>query len=154
MALERHGVLERVPGARGLRMAGARGAPAWHRVPLIGRVAAGVPLLAVEDVQDVVDVPAGLFRHIPDVLLRVEGESMVGAGILDGDLIAVRVVPIAESGAIVVARLHDEITVKRLRRRGRRTELLAENPRFETIVVSHDTDFAIEGVVVGVLRQY
>ena len=154
VALERHGAIERLPGARGLRVKSERPLDVSRRVPIIGRVAAGQPLLAVEDVEDVIAVPSSLFVREPDVLLRVQGYILAGAGILDRDLIAVRLTSTAESGDIVVARLDEEITVKRLRRRGRRTELVAENAQFATIVVADDADFAIEGVVLGVLRRF
>lgn len=155
VALERRGALRRLPGSRGL--APARRAPAPvqpHPVPVVGRVAAGAPLLAVEDPSDVISVPDGLFRTVPDVLLRVEGDSMVGAGIFDRDLVAVALRRDADSGEIVVARLDEEITVKRLRRRGAAIELVAENPAYPSIAVGTARDFAIEGVVLGVIRRY
>lgn len=153
VALERLGVLRRLPGARGLAVARQDPAPPPDRVPVIGRVAAGRPLLAVEDAADDLLVPEGLFRECPDLMLRVEGDSMIGAGILDGDLIAIVLRKTAEPGQLVVARLDDEITVKRLRRRGQRIVLEAENPSFAPIVVTSDRDFSIEGIVVGVLRR-
>lgn len=155
VALERHGALRRLPGSRGL--AAARRAPApvqLHPVPVVGRVAAGAPLLAVEDPSDVMSVPDGLFRTVPDVLLRVEGDSMVGAGIFDRDLVAVALRRDADAGEIVVARLDEAITVKRLRRRGAAIELVAENPAYPPIDVGTGRDFAIEGVVLGVIRRY
>lgn len=155
VALERHGALRRLPGSRGL--APVRRAPAAasvHPIPVIGRVAAGRPVLAVEDASEVVSVADGLFRTLPDVLLRVEGDSMIGAGIFDRDLIAVELRASAESGEIVVARLGDEITVKRLRRRGPRIELIAENPAYPPVEVAAGQEFGIEGVVLGVIRRY
>jgi repressor LexA len=154
VALERHGALRRLPGARGLAPArAATPAPRIHTVPVLGRVAAGVPLLAVEDASEAVAVPEGLFRSVPDVLLRVAGDSMIGAGILDGDLVAIALRPDAESGDIVVARLDDEITLKRLRRRAGAVELWAENPAFAPIRMDPTREFAIEGVVLGVVRR-
>ena len=154
VALERHGALRRLPGSRGLVPAGRTDPVVVHAIPVVGRVAAGLPVLAVEDPGDAVVLPDGLFGARPDVLLRVQGDSMIGAGMLDGDLVAVRRASDAQSGEIVVARLDDEITVKRLRRRGDAVELVAENPAYAPIVVTHDRDFAIEGIVLGVVRRY
>lgn len=154
VALERHGALRRVPGARGLLpIRSSLRAARTHEVPVLGRVAAGVPLLAVEDATDAVPVVEGQFRQVPDLLLRVAGDSMVGAGILDGDLVAIVLRATADSGEIVVARVNDEITVKRLRRSGRVVDLVAENPAYPPMRITGDCEFAIEGVVVGVLRR-
>ncbi len=123
-------------------------------LPLVGRVAAGQPILAQEHVENTFTVEAGLFQRKPDYLLRVRGLSMRDAGILDGDLLAVHKTTEARSGQIVVARLGDEVTVKRLHRSGGRVELLPENPQFQPIVVTAEVgDFAIEGVAVGLIRQ-
>lgn len=121
-------------------------------MPVIGRVAAGSPLLAVENREDAIQVDPGLFRPRPDYALRVTGDSMINAGINDGDLLVVHRTPEARSGQIVVARINDEVTVKRLLRRGRGIRLKAENPRYEDIQVGSGDDFAIEGLGVGVIR--
>lgn len=121
-------------------------------VPLIGRVAAGHPILAAEHVERQVPVAAHLFESSPDYLLRVRGSSMRGAGILDGDLLAVRSTREARHGQIVVARLGDDVTVKRLEHRTGRIRLLPENPDFEPIEVGAGDDFAVEGIAVGLIR--
>jgi repressor LexA len=121
-------------------------------VPLIGRVAAGSPILAAEHVEREVGIEPSLFAQTPDYLLRVKGLSMRDAGILDGDLLAVKKSQEARNGQIVVARLGDEVTVKRLSRSGRYIELLPENPDFQPIVVGSDDDFSLEGIAVGLIR--
>lgn len=121
-------------------------------LPLVGRVAAGNPILAAEHVEREVGVDPGLFAQQPDFLLKVQGLSMRDAGILDGDLLAVRKAPEARQGQIIVARLGDEVTVKRLHRAGGRIQLLPENPDFAPIDVLPDDDFAIEGIAVGLIR--
>jgi repressor LexA len=146
--LAKKGALELVPGtSRGIRLAGGGG------LPLVGRVAAGSPLLAQEHIERHVQVEAALFAPRADYLLRVRGMSMKGIGILDGDLLAVHKTAEARNGQVVVARIGDEVTVKRLDRRGGSVRLLPENPEFEPIVVDATHDgFAIEGVAVGVIR--
>ena len=148
-ALERKGVLEILDGtARGLRLTEALG------LPLVGRVAAGSQMLAEEHIVGRYSVDPNLFRPRADYLLKVRGMSMRDAGILDGDLLAVHKTVEARSGQIVVARLQDEVTVKRLRRRGATVELLPENPDFKPIVIdSRETPLAIEGIAVGVIRN-
>jgi repressor LexA len=124
-------------------------------LPLVGRVAAGSPVLAQENVEGEYRVDPALFSHKPDYLLRVEGMSMQDAGILDGDLLAVHRTPEAHNGQIVVARIDDEVTVKRFRRRGRahHVQLLPENPDFEPIEIDISRqELAIEGLGVGVIR--
>jgi len=147
--LERKGALELTPGAsRGIRLAEGLG------LPLIGRVAAGSPILAEEHVERRCQVDPTLFQPRADYLLKVRGMSMRDAGILDGDLLAVHRTREARSGQIVVARVHDEVTVKRLRRRGSIAELLPENPEFKPIVLDlHHDELAIEGIGVGVIRR-
>ena len=147
-ALERKGVLEILDGtARGLRLTEALG------LPLVGRVAAGSPMLAEEHIVGRYSVDPNLFRPRADYLLKVRGMSMRDAGILDGDLLAVRRAAEARNGQIVVARVGDEVTVKRLRRRGHTIELLPENPDYRPIVVDDRSDeFALEGIGVGLLR--
>jgi repressor LexA len=122
-------------------------------VPLVGRVAAGSPILAQENIEDEYRIDPSLFLQAPDYLLRVEGMSMLDAGILNGDLLAVHRTPEAQNGQIVVARLEDEVTVKRFRRRGHRVQLIPENVDFEPMEIDlRNQDFAIEGLGVGVIR--
>jgi repressor LexA len=150
-ALARKGAIEMIPGtSRGIRL------PELSGLPLIGRVAAGQPILAEAHVEDRLDIAPALFRPRADYLLRVRGDSMIDAGILDGDLLAVHSTPEAANGQIVVARIDEEVTVKRLQRtRDRqRVLLIAENPRYEPIEVDlARQQFAIEGLSVGVIRQ-
>ncbi|MXY06498.1 MAG: transcriptional repressor LexA [Gammaproteobacteria bacterium] len=151
-ALARKGAIKMVPGAsRGIRL------PEPDGLPLVGRVAAGAPILATEHIEERVHLPPNFFRPEAHFLLRVNGDSMTDAGILDGDLLAVHNTPEARNGQIVVARINDEVTVKRLRRpnrRSRKLQLLPENDAYDPIEVDlrHD-DFAIEGLSVGVLRR-
>jgi repressor LexA len=121
-------------------------------LPLVGRVAAGSPILAQEHVDQTFHVQAGLFSSTPDFLLRVRGMSMRDAGILDGDLLAVKKASEARNGQIVVARLGEDVTVKRFQRHKGHVELLPENPDFETIVVEPGDAFSIEGLAVGLIR--
>jgi repressor LexA len=141
-----------IPGtSRGIRL------PEPVGLPIVGRVAAGSPILAQEHIDDVCDLPGSFFRPRADYLLRVKGDSMINAGILDGDLLAVHKADDARDGEIVVARIDDEVTVKRLRRpRGRgRLMLLAENDAYEPIEVDLERHtFAIEGLGVGVIRRH
>ena len=124
-------------------------------LPLVGRVAAGQPILAQEHIEHSYTVEAGLFARPPDYLLRVRGMSMRDAGIVDGDLLAVQKATEAENGRIVVARIGDEVTVKRFRRTATAVELLPENPDFEPIVVpdASAADLTIEGLAVGLIRN-
>lgn len=122
-------------------------------LPLIGRVAAGSPILAQEHVEASYALDPNLFSDKPDYLLKVRGMSMRDAGIHDGDLLAVKRTQEARSGQIVVARVGNEVTVKRLKRRGYSIELLPENPDFKPIVIdSRDEEFALEGIGVGLVR--
>ena len=122
-------------------------------LPLVGRVAAGSPVLAQENIEDEYRVDPSLFPHKPDYLLRVEGMSMQDAGILDGDLLAVHRTPEARNGQIVVARVDDEVTVKRFQRHGSLVRLLPENADFSPIEVDlRQQELAIEGLGVGVIR--
>ena len=151
-ALARKGVIEVIPGtSRGIRL------PVTEPdgLPVVGQVAAGAPILAAEHIEETCDVPPDMFRPAADFLLRVRGDSMVDVGILDGDLLAVHKTPVARSGDIIVARIEDEVTVKRLRRKSRRRLLLiAENADYDPIEVDlANQDFAIEGLSVGVLRR-
>ncbi len=122
-------------------------------LPLVGRVAAGSPILAQEHVQRTYAVEPTMFTAKPDYLLQVRGMSMQGVGILDGDLLAVQTCKDARDGQIVVARLGEEVTVKRLRRTATHIELLAENPDFKTIVVHPGEPFELEGLAVGLIRN-
>jgi len=148
-ALARKGAIELIEGAsRGIRLTAEQG------LPLIGRVAAGSPILAEENVQARYRIDPVLFKPRADYLLKVRGMSMRDAGIFDGDLVAVHRSGEARSGQIVVARMHDEVTVKRLHRRGHRVELIAENPDFKPIVLDLRRDaLVIEGTCVGVIRH-
>ena len=148
-ALARKGAIEMAPGAsRGLRLKQPPG------IPLVGRVAAGHPILAEQNVETRYQIDAALFRPHADYLLRVRGLSMRDAGILDGDLLAVHRTREPRSGQIVVARINDEVTVKRFRRQGNLVQLVPENPDFKPIAVDLKREaFAIEGVAVGVIRN-
>jgi len=122
-------------------------------LPLVGRVAAGSPILAQENIEHEYRVDPSLFSARPDYLLRVEGNSMRDAGILDGDLLAVHRTPDARNGQVVVARLDDEVTVKRFKRKGHQVSLLPENPEFQPIQVDlRRQELVIEGLGVGVIR--
>ncbi len=162
-ALARKGAIELTAGAsRGIRLKDTAAAPvqsslpipalAQLLLPLVGRVAAGSPILAAEHVEREVGVDPSLFAQAPDYLLKVRGMSMRDAGILEGDLLAVKKASEARNGQIVVARLGDEVTVKRLQRQNGHIELLPENPDFEPIVVKADQEFALEGIAVGLIR--
>jgi repressor LexA len=131
--------------ARGIRLVEQLG------LPLIGSVAAGSPILAVENQLGRIQFDPNLFSPRADYLLKVRGLSMTGAGILDGDLLAVHKTGEARNGQIVVARLEDEVTVKRLHKKGSRIELVAENPDYAPIVVTGP--LAIEGLAVGLIRN-
>jgi repressor LexA len=122
-------------------------------LPLIGRVAAGSPILAQEHVDQTYHVERSLFQRTPDYLLKVRGMSMRDIGIMDGDLLAVQSTKEAKNGQIVVARLGDDVTVKRFMRRQHLIELHAENPDYKTIVVEPGEPFEIEGLAVGLIRN-
>ena len=148
-ALARKGALAMMPGtARGVRLTAPPG------LPLVGRVAAGQPLLAIESIVGHYPVESRLFKPRADYLLQVHGMSMRDAGILDGDWVAVHRTPTAKSGQIIVARLDDEVTLKRLKLQRQRVELHAENPDFAPLLVDGKRHtFAIEGIYVGLLRR-
>jgi len=154
-ALARKGVIELIPGAsRGIRLLAAADYADDSRLPIVGRVAAGEPILAEQHIEDYCQVDVGLFRPRADFLLRVHGLSMRDAGILDGDLLAVHKTVEGRNGQVVVARLENDVTVKRLRLKGAKAYLQAENPDFETIVMDlRRTELNIEGLVVGVIRS-
>jgi repressor LexA len=155
--LARKGAIELIPGAaRGIRvLRSPRGGAALAEpgLPVVGRVAAGSPILAEENVEERYQVDARLFSPRADYLLRVRGLSMRDAGILNGDLLAVHRTGEAASGQIVVARLDNDVTVKRFQRRGHSVRLLPENPDFDPIEVDLRREpLAIEGIGVGVIR--
>ena len=174
-ALARKGVIELAPGtSRGIRLKSdtlralnaARLSQygkqyslplpslAQLTLPLVGRVAAGSPMLAQEHIDQTYLVEASMFQRRPDYLLKVRGMSMRDAGILDGDLLAVQKAGEAKNGQIVVARLDDEVTVKRFRRTKAGVELIPENPDFQTILVPPGSEgFALEGLAVGLIRN-
>jgi repressor LexA len=157
-ALEKKGAIEISSGAsRGIRVRDSRSSGRLGRLlelPVIGRVAAGSPMLAEEHVQGRYQVDPNLFTPRADYLLRVRGMSMRDAGILEGDLLAVHRTQEARSGQVVVARLADEVTVKRFRRRGHAVQLLPENPDFEPLEVDlRNEPLVIEGIAVGVIRN-
>lgn len=147
--LAKKGVLELLPGAsRGIRLPGGGG------LPLVGRVAAGSPILAQENIERHYQLDAALFSPRADYLLKVSGMSMKDAGILDGDLLAVHRSAEAKAGQVVVARIGDEVTVKRFQQHGHSVRLLPENPDFEPIVIDlRRQELVIEGIAVGVIRS-
>jgi repressor LexA len=152
-ALQRKGVLDLLPGAsRGIRLKDSL--REQMGLPLVGQVAAGSPILAQEHIEAHYRVDPAFFNPKPHYLLRVSGMSMKNAGILDGDLVAVHRTPEVRSRQIIVARLDDEVTVKRYRQNGSVVTLLPENEDFEPIVVDlKEQSLVIEGVVVGVIRD-
>lgn len=164
-ALARKGAIELTAGtSRGIRLTTPRpavqsaaerlgGSGQWL-LPLVGRVAAGSPILAAEHVTRQIGVDPTLFAERPDYLLTVRGLSMRDAGILEGDLLAVRKAHDARNGQIVVARLGDEVTVKRLERGKGPIRLLPENPDFDPIIIHPRDDFALEGIAVGLIRPH
>jgi repressor LexA len=162
-ALARKGAIEISPGtSRGIRLVGAAAEAIpmppptlMMALPLVGRVAAGSPILALEHVEATYSVDPAMFSSRPDFLLKVRGESMRDAGIMDGDLLAVKKVDSAKNGQIVVARIGDDVTVKRYRKTGSLVELLPENPDFKIIRVDPAVDeFALEGLAVGLMRTW
>ncbi|MBS1170488.1 MAG: lexA [Burkholderiaceae bacterium] len=167
-ALARKGAITITPGtSRGIRLCNASLQVADAQMtlphaslqqlslPLVGRVAAGSPILAQEHIETTYQVDPGLFSQKPDYLLKVRGMSMRDAGILDGDLLAVKKTDRVRNGQIIVARLGDDVTVKRLNKTSSRVELLPENPDFDVIVVEEGRDdFALEGLAVGLLRTW
>jgi len=168
-ALARKGAIELVSGtSRGIRLKHSHATGMVNRaqqlmlaipglsqlaLPLVGRVAAGSPILAQEHVDQTYHVEGSLFQHRPDYLLKVRGMSMRDAGIMDGDLLAVQSTREARNGQIVVARLGEEVTVKRFQRTAQGIELHAENPDYPTIMVAADEPFEIEGLAVGLIRN-
>ena len=169
-ALARKGVIELVSGtSRGIRLRSATlrslnesrlkqfslplQSLAQLVLPLVGRVAAGSPILAQEHIEHTYHLERSMFQRQPDYLLKVRGMSMRDAGILDGDLLAVQQAKEAKNGQIVVARIGDEVTVKRFRRSKNKIELLPENPDFKVIVIEPGEPFELEGLAVGLIRS-
>lgn len=152
-ALARKGAIEMIPGAsRGIRI------PHQENLglPIVGRVAAGNPINAIENIEDHCKIPEDFFYPAADYLLRVHGESMINVGIMDGDLLAVHNAQTANEGQIIVARVDDDVTVKRFKKGSSAHEILliAENDDFEPIHVDlREQNFAIEGISVGVIRR-
>ena len=147
--LAKKGVLDLVPGvSRGIQLKGESG------LPVVGRVAAGSPILAQEHIERYVQIDAALFNPRADYLLKVRGMSMKDIGIMDGDLLAVHRSAEAKAGQVVVARIGDEVTVKRFKKRGNTVQLLPENPDFEPIEIDLTRqELVIEGIAVGVIRS-
>lgn len=158
-ALERKGAIELIPNAsRGIRLLmidqGPEETGIPNGIPIVGRVAAGSPMFAEQHIEEYWSMGAPQFNPSADYLLRVQGMSMCDVGILDGDLLAVHRTPSANNGQIVVARIGDEVTVKRLVQKGPIAYLRAENPEFEAIKVDlREESLAIEGVAVGLIRH-
>ena len=150
-ALARKGVIEMIPGAsRGIRVV-----EQFNGIPIVGRVAAGEPILAEQNIEDYREIPSSTFHPHADYFLRVQGQSMVDVGIMDGDLLAVHQQPTAENQQIVVARVDGDVTVKRLKHTRNKHEihLLPENRDYSPIIVDlRAQEFAIEGLAVGVVR--
>jgi repressor LexA len=150
-ALERKGMIEIISGSsRGIRLLDEE---EDYGLPVVGRVAAGEPILAEENIDDYCQVEADTFHPRADYLLRVKGDSMKDIGIHNGDLLAVHHTPHAENGQVVVARLDGEVTVKRFRQRGSIVRLLPENRNYEPIRVDlREQTLDIEGLAVGIVR--
>jgi repressor LexA len=146
-ALVKKGVIEKVPGSsRGIKLVEEASG-----IPLVGSVAAGSPILAVENIEKT--IPLNPLTKAVDFFLRVQGDSMVEAGILDNDLVGIKKTNNAENGEIVVARINEDVTLKRFSKNKTSIKLIAENSAYEDIHVSEQTDFAIEGKAVGVIRE-
>ncbi|MBI0061386.1 MULTISPECIES: transcriptional repressor LexA [Gilliamella] len=156
-ALAKKGAIEMIAGSsRGIRLLLEQpdDTNELEGLPLIGKVAAGSPILAQEHIESHYQVSPSLFKPQADFLLRVEGMSMKDIGILDGDLLAVHKTQNVKNGQVVVARIDDEVTVKRLSQKGRHVKLLAENAEFAPIDVDlEQQSFAIEGIAVGIIRN-
>ncbi|KGF31301.1 MULTISPECIES: transcriptional repressor LexA [Oligella] len=167
-ALAKKGAIILTPGtSRGIRLnpdleattpatASAAAAELSERLttlPLIGRVAAGNPILAQAHIEKEIPVDPAMFEDKADYLLRVRGESMIDIGIYDGDLLAVKKSQSAHNGQIVVARINDDVTVKRFQKGANRITLIAENQHFAPIIVTPQDEFAIEGLAVGLIRS-
>ncbi|MGQ0287070.1 transcriptional repressor LexA [Pasteurellaceae bacterium 22721_9_1] len=156
-ALARKGAIEMVPGmSRGIRLllSSPEQEEEYEGLPLIGRVAAGEPILAEQHIEGTYKVDPEMFKPQADFLLKVDGQSMKDIGILDGDLLAVHSTKDVRNGQVIVARIEDEVTVKRLERKGDIVYLHAENEEFEPIVVNlREEVFEVEGIAVGIIRN-
>lgn len=154
LALSEAGLIDVTAGqARGIRPADFRARAERLLVPILGRVAAGIPIGADAGLVDMLELDARLFAARPDYLLRVQGDSMIEDGILDGDLVAVRRTDDARDGQTVVARLDGELTIKRLSLTKGGLQLLPRNPAYAPIEVEPGQEFAIEGVFCGLVRR-
>ena len=151
-ALAKKGAIEIIPGtSRGIKLANEA-----EGIPIVGNVAAGNPILAEENIEDYCELSPSFFKPNADYFLRVRGDSMKDSGILDGDLLAVHKTADANNGDIIVARIDDEVTVKRLKKSGTKPSLslLPENPDYSPIKIDlRENDFSIEGLAVGVVRN-
>ena len=154
LALTEAGFIEVNPHqARGIRLLDQPARAELLEIPVLGRVAAGRPMGADAEVHSRLLLDPGMFSRTPDYLLRVQGDSMIEDGILDGDLVAVHRNAEARNGQIVVARLDGEVTIKRFQRTAEGVSLLPRNPAYAPILVRDDQDLAIEGVFCGLVRQ-
>lgn len=146
-ALVKKGAIEKVPGSsRGIRLVEETAG-----IPLIGKVAAGTPITAVENVEKT--IPINPLNKMVDFFLRVEGNSMIDAGILQDDLVGIKQSKVAENGQIVVARIGEDVTLKRFYRDNDKVRLVAENSSYDDILVGENDFFAIEGLAVGIIRE-
>ena len=146
-ALVKKGVIEKVPGSsRGIKLIEEASG-----IPLIGAVAAGTPILAYENVEK--NIPFNPLTKNVDFFLRVSGDSMVDAGILNDDLVGIRKSADAQNGEIIVARIDDEVTLKRFKKDNKGIRLIAENENYDDILVDENSNFAVEGKAIGILRE-
>ena len=146
-ALVKKGAIEKVPGSsRGIRLV-----EETTGIPLIGRVAAGSPITAIENIEKT--IPVNPLSKLVDFFLRVEGDSMINAGILENDLVGVKHSQVAENGQIVVARIDEDVTLKRFYKDSKGVRLVAENSNYKDIVINEQQFFAIEGLAVGIVRE-
>lgn len=146
-ALVKKGAIEKVPGSsRGIRLV-----EETTGIPLIGRVAAGSPITAIENIEKT--IPVNPLNKLVDFFLRVEGDSMINAGILENDLVGVKHSQVAENGQIVVARIDEDVTLKRFYKDSKGVRLVAENSNYKDIVINEQQFFAIEGLAVGIVRE-
>ncbi|WP_028694096.1 transcriptional repressor LexA [Pseudomonas cremoricolorata] len=153
-ALSEAGYIDVTPNqARGIRLANALRRPELLELPVLGRVAAGAPIGPDLDIHEQLLIDPSLFRRTPDYLLKVRGDSMIGDGILDGDLVGIRQQGEAHDGQIVVARLDGEVTIKRLQRSAEGYRLMPRNPAYAPIEVGADRELVIEGVFCGLVRR-
>jgi repressor LexA len=154
VALTEAGLIEVMANqARGIRLVDTRPRPQMLDIPVLGRVAAGVPIGPDIDIHDTFTLDSRTFMRVPDYLLRVNGDSMIEDGIFDGDLVGILQSAEARDGQIVVARLDGEVTIKRLELGSDQLRLLPRNPAYQPIIVRPDQDFAIEGVFCGLVRR-